>query len=180
MSGETPVVLVVDDDAERTELYASWLGSRYDVRVAHDGRAALAAVDEADAAVLGPAPPDGPGLTDALRARVVRVPVVVVVPPGGDAPVPEPDERVDEPASETALRTAVAGLVARRQYARGVDELFSIAAERAARDDDEDPELDDRFDELSDRLGETLSDLVDSAGYRAAYRAATDSDESED
>lgn len=173
---ETPVVLVVDADAERADLYATWLDPEYDVRVARDGRAALGAVDEVDAVVVGPNPPEGPGLVDALRARVLSVPVAVVVPQDADAPVPEPDERVDEPASEATLRTAVAGLVARRQYARGVDELFSLAAERAAHDD---PSLDDRFDELSDRLGETLDDLVDTAGYRAAYRAA-DPDKSKD
>ena len=178
MPEQTPVVLVVDDDAERAELYASWLGPRYDVRVAHDGRAALATVDEADAAVFGPHLPEGPGLADALRAHVVAVPVAVVVPPDADAPVPEPDERVDEPASETALRTAVAGLVARRQYTRGVDELFALATERAERAEGE--TLDDQFDELSAALGETLDDLVDSAGYRAAYRAAADPNEPED
>lgn len=173
---ETPVVLVVDDDVERADLYATWLAPEYDVRVARNGRAALKAIDEVDAAVLGPSPPEGPGLADALRARVVAIPVAVVLPPDAEPPVPEPDERVDEPATEATLRTAVAGLVARREYTRGVDELFSLAAERAACDDD--PTLDDRFDELSDRLDETLDDLVDSAGYRAAYRAA-DPDESE-
>lgn len=175
---ETPVVLVVDADADHTDLYAGWLESAYDVRVASDGRAALAAVDDADAVVLGPNQPKSPGLVDALRARVVDVPAAVVVPADGRAPVPDPDERVDAPTSEASLRAAVAAIVARRQYARGVDELFALAAERAAEGDD--PALDDEFDELSARLAETLDDLVDSAGYRAAYRAATDSDQSVD
>jgi CheY-like chemotaxis protein len=176
---ETPVVLVVDADADHTDLYAGWLESAYDVRVASDGRAALAAVDDADAVVLGPNQPKSPGLVDALRARVVSVPVAVVVPADGASPVPDPDERVDDPPSEAALRAAVAAIVARRQYTRGVDELFALAAERAAADGDGRPP-DEEFDELSARLSETLDDLVESAGYRAAYRAATDLDGSED
>ncbi|MFB6167321.1 MAG: hypothetical protein ABEJ43_00560 [Haloferacaceae archaeon] len=174
MLEETPVVLVVD--TERTDLYAEWLDPAYEVLVARDGRAALAAVDDADAAVLGPNQPESPGLVDALRARVVSLPVVAV--PDGDSPVPEPAERVDYPASETTLRAAVAAVVARRQYARGVDELYALAAERAAEGDD--PTLDEEFDELSARLAETLDELVDNAGYRAAYRAAADPDRSED
>jgi hypothetical protein len=178
MPGETPVVLVVDDDAERADLYAKWLADEYDVRVAADGRAALGSVDEADAVVFGPRRPESPGLVDAFRARVVSVPSAAVVPEGADPPVPDPDARVDAPATERSLRTAVAGLVARSEYQRGVDELFALAAERASQSEGDD-DLDARFAELDGRLGETLDELVDAAGYRAAYRAA-DPDQSDE
>lgn len=178
MPEETPVVLVVDDDGERADRYAAWLARGHDVRVAADGRTALATVDEADAVVFGPSQPESPGLVDAFRARVVSVPSAVVVPQDADSPVPEPDARVDTPATERALRTAVAGLVARSEYRRDVEELFALAAERASSPEAE-ASLDDRFAELNDRLDETLDELVDTAGYHAAYRAA-DPDKSED
>jgi CheY-like chemotaxis protein len=45
-----PWILVVEDERELAELYASWLGE-YEVAVAHSGRGALEQADAAGAAV---------------------------------------------------------------------------------------------------------------------------------
>jgi CheY-like chemotaxis protein len=166
MSDRTPVVLVVDTDPETADRLASWLAEDHAVRVAGDGRAALRVVDDADAVVLGPNRPDGPGVADAVRARVLSVPVVAL----GDHPSVVPDERVD-PDDRAALRAAVSRQVARRAYAAGVDDLYDLAVERAAADDDH---LDDRLRDLHDTVERRLDELVDRAGFEAAYRAAAD------
>lgn len=43
---ESATVLVVDDEADLTDLFDIWLSSRYDVRTAYDGEQALERMDE--------------------------------------------------------------------------------------------------------------------------------------
>lgn len=183
MLEDTPDVLVVESDIDRADLYAAWLRQECTVRVAHDAQAAIAAVDEVDAVVLGPGRPD--------RARRVlhaihehRVPTVTVVGEDGRPdPGPVPDERVEDPRSPATLRDAVAGLLARQTYSRNVGELFAAAAERAAIEsgteegaDERRRELETRVDELRERVDESLDELVESAGFAAAYRAVTEAE----
>lgn len=182
MLEDTPDVLVVESDLDRADLYAAWLQQECTVRVAHDAQAAIAAVGEVDAVVLGPGRPE--------RARRVlnaihdhRVPTVTVVGADGRTdPGPVPDERVDEPRSPAALRDAVAGLLARQTYSRNVGELFAAASEWAAVETEEGSdarrrELETRLDELRSRVDESLEELVESAGFAAAYRAIAEADE---
>ena len=39
MTGETPTVLVVDDERDLADLYAAWLADEYEVRTAYGGTA---------------------------------------------------------------------------------------------------------------------------------------------
>ena len=75
MSDRTPVVLVVDADPEAADRYASWLPDEYVVRRADGGRESLRVVDDTDVVVLGSTRSDAPGVADAVRARVLSVPV---------------------------------------------------------------------------------------------------------
>lgn len=45
MSASEETVLVVDDEEELTDLYATWLEQRFSVRTAYDGDGAMAALD---------------------------------------------------------------------------------------------------------------------------------------
>jgi CheY-like chemotaxis protein len=171
MPDRTPVVLVVDADPEATDRYASWLPDEYAVRCAGDGRESLRVVDDADVVVLGSTRSDAPGVADAVRARVLSVPVVAL----GDDPSVAPDEHLRSP-DEAGLRAAVARQVARREYAAGVDDQYDLAVARAAGDAD----ADDRFDDLHETVERRLDELVDSAGFEAAYRAAAAPPDDED
>lgn len=183
MQEETSVVLVVERDADRADLYATWLRERWTVRVVHDTRAALPVVGEVDAVVFGTGRPDqSEAIADAIRERDTPVPTAVVV--ADDTATEsdlEPDDRLAEPVSAAALREAVSELLARRAYVRRVDELYSVAAERAAVESERSgasperrQELERRVDDLRNRVDDTLDALVEASGFAAAYRAVDD------
>lgn len=188
MLEDTPVVLVVEGDVDRADLYAAWLHEEYTVRVAHDACAAIAALDEADAVVLGDDRPERVRtVLDAMDEREREVPTVAVTGEDGRADFgPTADERLDEPLSAEILRSAVSRLLVRRAYSRGIGELFAVASERAAiesdrtADGDRRRELDARLDELKERVDDTLDSLVERGGFAAAYRALDDESDYED
>lgn len=177
MLEQTPVVLVVEPDPDVADLYAAWLGeSEWRVRVAHDERAGLAALPGADVVVLGAGVADDGALLDVVGKDDASAVVVT-----DDDAVPAVGERLNQPVSAESLRRAVSGVLARREYARGVGELFSLASERAAAEsgreevpDERRRELEARVDELRDRLDDTLDDLAENAGFDAAYRVVED------
>lgn len=180
MKAETPVVLIVEEDRDRAELYASWLAGECEVRVAHDAPGALDALDrDVDVAVLG-RPGTWAGSDDvlsAVRDRGSEVGVAMVR--GSDADLEAltraPDEVLPAPVTPSALRRTVSVLAAGRAYARGIRDLFSLARERAAVESGEAPgpdgDLDDRVADLRDRLDGTLDTLIEEAGVDAVYRA---------
>ena len=47
-----PTILVVDDERQLADLYATWVGDDYAVRTAYDGQSALEQADEAVDVVL--------------------------------------------------------------------------------------------------------------------------------
>jgi len=184
MMPETPVALIVDDDRDRAELYASWLDGECSVRVAHDAPGALDAFDDdIDVVVLVSPGPDPPGdVLSPLRTEAPGVRVVVVR--DGDADLAAlaraPDEILPTPVPSATLRRTVATLAAERAYARGVRDLFSLARKRAAIESDDAAgaddagDLDARIDALRDRLDGTLDDPVEGGGFDAVYRALVD------
>lgn len=174
MTTDQPLVLVVEDEPDLADLYATWLDDDYDVRVAYGGREALDALDDAvDVVLLDRRMPDlsGDEVLVALRERDIdcRVAMVTAVEPDFDIIEMGFDAYLVKPVLRDDLRETVGRLLTRGTYDAQVRELFSLASKRAALMTQKDPaelaeneayqELDRRFDELRDELDETVAEL---------------------
>ncbi|MFB6303282.1 MAG: HalX domain-containing protein [Haloferacaceae archaeon] len=189
MTTETPIVLVVDHDRDRAQLYASYLDTECDVRVANDGPGALDALDDDVDVLVLVRPGSGSGVDDvstALGDRRSDVRVVLIRERDADlaALTRAPDEVLSAPVSAGTLRRTVSVLAAGRAYARGIGDLFSLARKRADVESDGTDDvraLDARIDDLRAQLDRTLATLLDEGDFAAVYRAidddATDSDD---
>ena len=75
-------VLLVDDDPDILEALRQALEDSFEIRLAHDGREAVAALEREpiDALVLDLMMPvlDGPGVLAAMRDKGMRTPVIIV------------------------------------------------------------------------------------------------------
>lgn len=126
----SPTVLVVDDDRDLADLYATWLAERYVVHTAYGGQEALDAVDELgndlDAILLDRRMPDISGdlALVLLRDRGYDCPVAMVsaVDPAGDIVALGFDDYLVKPATQDDLFGLVDSLVS-------IDSLDSLARE---------------------------------------------------
>lgn len=185
MSADQPLVLIVEDEPDLADLYATWLKDEYRVRVAYGGREALEALDEAvDVVLLDRRMPDLSGdeaLTE-IRNRdfECRVAMVTAVEPDFDIVAMGFDDYLVKPVSKEALEGTVSNLLLRNSYDDGVKELFSLASKKALLDSEKDAtsldsneeytELDGRLKELRAELDETLQSLDDERDITAVYR----------
>ena len=187
MSG-THTVLVVDDEAGITDLYAEWLSDRYEVLTAYSGREAVEQLDEeVDVALLDRRMPDmsGDEVLDEIRERGLdcRVGMVTAVDPDFDILEMGFDTYVVKPTTEEELGETVETLVQRATYDDNVQEYYSLSARRAAleankgraelENNDEYAELEDRIEEMEAALEESFADL-DDQGFRAAFHSFSD------
>jgi DNA-binding response OmpR family regulator len=185
MTTDQPLVLVVEDEPDLADLYATWLDDDYDVRVAYGGREALDALDDAvDVVLLDRRMPDlsGDEVLVALRERDIdcRVAMVTAVEPDFDIIEMGFDDYLVKPVSRDALVSTVSNLLLRTEYDEGVQELFSLASKKAVlesekgptslQENDEYRELDDRLDGLRDDLDRKLDELDDEDGLDVLYR----------
>lgn len=166
---EPATVLVVDDDPDLAALYAEWLADDYDVRVAHDGRRALAILGEApvDVALLDRRMDDvsGDEVLAAIqnRGHDCRTAMVTAVDPDFDVVDMPFDDYLAKPVSRADLRETVAGLVALDEYAALQLELSSKRVRRSVlRGEKRRVELDesDEFDRLEEEI-EALEERLD-------------------
>jgi len=117
-----PSLLIVDDEAEITDLYAMWLADDYDVHVAHDADSALDEIAERefDAVMLDHRLSDGSGddVLLSLRSRGYDGPIALVtaVPPDFDILEMGFDDYVEKPVGRDALVDTVADLVETASY----------------------------------------------------------------
>lgn len=153
-----PVVLVVDDDARLTELYASMLEG-YEVRAANDGNEGLAMVDDTvDVVLLDRKMPEIAGERVARRIAE-EYPSVQVVLLASDrldeAALTVPFDRyLRKPVTATGLTETVEDLLTPREETvrRYLSTLAKTAAFNGDRDIDAYQELVRRRDELADEL----------------------------
>jgi len=136
MSDDTPLVLVVEDERDLSQLYRTWLAKSYRVRTAHDGRAALDELDEeVDIVLLDRRMPDlsGDEVLDRIRERGLdcRVAMVTAVEPDTDIVDMAFDDYLVKPVSEDELERMVENLRIRDEYGDGVKRLFSLASKKA-------------------------------------------------
>jgi DNA-binding response OmpR family regulator len=137
MTGDTPTVLVVDDERDLADLYAAWLSDRYEVRTAYGGEEAIEAVSEAvDVALIDRLMPNvsGDEVLDHIRSEGYdcRVSMVTAVEPDFDIIEMGFDEYIVKPIRRDDLVDVVESLVSRSAYDRQLQEFFALASKRAA------------------------------------------------
>ncbi|MFC7216431.1 response regulator transcription factor [Saliphagus sp. GCM10025334] len=170
-----PTILVVDDERELVDLYASWMRDSYAVRTAYTGRGALEQVsDEVDVVLLDRQMPDlaGDEVLDELRRRGHDCWVIMVtaVDPGLDIIDLDVDDYVTKPVSRTTLTRLIETLRAKSRYGQhGRREVAALSNKKEALDGSlsiDDLEGTDRYQ----RLEADLQELGDSMGDGFAER----------
>lgn len=195
MSADQPLVLIVEDEPDLADLYATWLRENCRVRVAYGGHEALDQLDEdVDVILLDRRMPDLSGdeaLTE-IRSRgfECRVAMVTAVEPDFDIVAMGFDDYLVKPVSKEALEETVDNLLLRNSYNDGVQELFSLASKKALlesekeaaalEENDEYRELDARLSELRANLDETLRQFDEERDIAAVYRDLGDNSAFED
>jgi DNA-binding response OmpR family regulator len=167
MSSDPPLVLVVEDERDLADLYATWLRGEYRVRVAYGGREAIEKLDDAvDVALLDRRMPDlsGDETLEAIREEGVecRVAMVTAVEPDFDIVAMGFDDYVVKPVSRDGLTETVESLLLRNTYDDGMQELFALASKKALLESEKDPatlESNREYRELSERVSELRADL---------------------
>ena len=185
MSSEPPLVLVVEDERDLADLYATWLRSEYRVRVAYGGREAIEKLDgEVDAALLDRRMPDlsGDETLKAIREEGIkcRVAMVTAVEPDFDIVEMGFDDYLVKPVSRSTLTETVENLLLRSTYDEGIQELFALASKKALLESEKDLatlESNEEYQELSEQvadlradLNETLATLDSDDEMEAIYR----------
>ena len=163
MSDDLPLVLVVEDERDLSDLYRTWLAESYRVRTAEDGRAALDELDdEVDVVLLDRRMPDlsGDEVLDRIRERGFdcRVAMVTAVEPDTDIVDMAFDDYLVKPVSEEELVRMVENLRIRDAYSDGVKRLFSLASKKALLESEKDPNALDASSEYR-QLCADLTDL---------------------
>ena len=169
MSGDTPLVLVVEDERDLSDLYRTWLANTYRVRTARDGRTALEELDdEVDIVLLDRRMPDlsGDEVLDRIRELDLdcRVAMVTAVEPDTDVVDMAFDDYLVKPVSEAELVRTVENLRIRDEYGDGVKRLFSLASKKALLESEKDMlelESNSDYQRLCADLGDLRADLDD-------------------
>jgi DNA-binding response OmpR family regulator len=178
MSGDTPIVLVVEDERDLAELYATWLGGTYRVRTARDGRTALEQLDdEVRVVLLDRRMPDlsGDEVLDTIRERGLgcRVAMVTAVEPDVDVVEMRFDDYLVKPVSKAELDRTVSNLLVRDEYDDGVQELFSLASKKALLESEQDRAALEDADEYQQLLAD-IDDLRNELDDKLARLAETE------
>ena len=167
-----PTVLVVEDEPDVAETYRRWLQSAYDVRLAADGEAAMAAVDDAvDVVLLDRMMPEMSGgeVLREIRDRGIdcRVAMVTAVDPDFDVIEMGFDAYVTKPPDREELFETIDRLVDRADLDGDLQEYYSLVARRSALETEKtDAELaeSDQYDDLLDRIDDARSAADDDLG----------------
>lgn len=197
MTADTTSVLIVEDEPELAELYATWLEDRFRVETAHDGTDATEAIDETfDVVLLDRRIPgqSGVDVLDAIRDRGLesRVAMVTAIEPDFDIVDMRFDDYLLKPVSRDELRNGIDRLLLRRAYDEQLQEFFTLASKKAMlvsqkseaelQSSQEYAELEDRLAVLRVQVDETRTELLEQTSYRQLYqeieRVPTRSDES--
>jgi DNA-binding response OmpR family regulator len=175
-------VVVVDDEEDVADLYATWLDGDHQVETAYDGESALEAIDEnVDVLFLDRQMPGTTGdeVLDRLDDSEVdcRVVMVTAVDPDFDIVSMPFDDYLTKPVSRTDLETSVSEMLRRERYDDQLQEYFSMASKKATPESEKKAlELDDheeyrevsrRVEELREQADETADELDD---FESAFR----------
>lgn len=181
--GAVTTVLIVEDERDLCDLYATWLDDAFDVRVAYNGTDALEIVDDVvDVVLLDRRMPDrsGDDVLGEIRDRGLgcRVVMVTAVDPEFDIVDLGFDDYLTKPVSPDELRAAVDSVLVRRQYDSRVQELFALYSTRRVLEADgvaSAPEHRAEYEELQGRIAALEAELddrlaaFDEGDFRAAF-----------
>jgi DNA-binding response OmpR family regulator len=185
MSEDPPLVLVVEDEPDLADLYATWLRADYRVRTAYGGQEALDTLDdEIDVILLDRRMPglSGDEVLTEVRSRGVgcRVSMVTAVEPDFDIIEMGFDTYLVKPVTKDALIDTVEELLTRSDYDEGVQELYSLSSKKALleseksqsslADNEEYLELLDRLTDLQEELDETTGAMTDHDDFVGLFR----------
>ncbi|ADB61017.1 response regulator receiver protein [Haloterrigena turkmenica DSM 5511] len=126
-----PTILVVEDERELADLYATWVSEDYEVHTAYDGRSALEAMSGAvDVVLLDRHMPDLTGDEVLNRIRAAGhdcwAIMVTAVDPGLDIVELDIDDYVTKPVSRAQLTRIIENLRVQSRY--GGDGRRELAA----------------------------------------------------
>ena len=173
---ETLTALVVDDDRDIADLYATWLAMDYETRTAYSGEEALQRVgDEVDIVFLDRRMPDRTGdeVLERIRERGLdcRVVMVTAVDPDFDIVSMEFDDYLTKPVLREDLTAIIEQLREREEYSQTIQKLFSLTSKKAAleaektpselEDNEEYQELLEHVDALEAEADPTTTNLED-------------------
>jgi DNA-binding response OmpR family regulator len=185
MSEERPVVLIVEDEPDLADLYATWLRDEYVPRVTYGGAEALEELDdEVSVVLLDRRMPEvsGDAVLEAIRDRDIdcRVAMVTAVEPDFDIVAMGFDDYLVKPVSKDVLRATVDNMHLRSSYDAGVQRLFSLASKKALleseksqtalADNPEYADLEAELGELRADLDETIRELGERDEFVSVYR----------
>lgn len=185
MNGNTPTVLVVDDEPALADGHAARLEADYAVRTAYDGSEALDRLDASvDVVLLDRRMPclRGEDVLAHIREEAYdcRVAMLTGVEPNFDILDLGIDDYVTKPVGREELLDLVERLMCRARYDRQLQEYFALASKAAAletehgpgalADDDEYLKLQDELDRLRDELDDALEALPRQERYAIAAR----------
>jgi DNA-binding response OmpR family regulator len=190
-----PTVLVVEDEPDVAEIYRRWLQSAYDVRLAADGEAAMAAVDgSVDVVLLDRMMPQMSGgeVLREIRDRGIdcRVAIVTAVDPDFDVVEMGFDAYVTKPPEREELFETIDRLVDRADLDDDLQEYYSLVARQSALEAEKtEAELaeSDQYDDLLDRIddarsaaNEGLGDMGSDPEFVGAVREIMDEEAGDD
>lgn len=138
MTGDSPRVLVVEDERELADLYGDWLSNRYKTDVAYSGTDAQNRLEQKryQVVLLDRRMPDlsGDELLDTIREQNLdcRVAMVTAVSPDFDIIEMGFDSYVVKPVTADDLYDVVERLSNLNEYERQVQQLYTLIDKRAA------------------------------------------------
>lgn len=192
MTDKPPLVLVVEDEPDLADLYATWLRADYRVRTAYGGKEALEQLDdEIDVILLDRRMPglSGDEVLEAVRGRGIdcRVSMVTAVEPDFDIIEMGFDTYLVKPVTKEALIETVEELCTRGSYDAGVQELFSLSSKKALLeseksqsslvDNEEYQQLSERITELRAELDETTGSMTDHDDFVGLFESFETADD---
>ncbi len=141
---DQPVVMVVEDDQNLADLYATWLDD-YTVKTAYDGEAALKQIDRrVDVVLLDRRMPGQSG--DEVLGRIrergfdCQVAMVTAVEPDFDILKLDIDDYLTKPIEKDALRSTVQNLLERGGLEQELQTYMALAEKKTALEQTKAPE----------------------------------------
>jgi DNA-binding response OmpR family regulator len=172
--GDSPTVLVVDDEEEVADVYALRLRNEYETRVAYGGEDALETIDEdVDIVLLDRRMPDvsGDEVLETIRDRGIdcRIIMLTAVDPGLDIVDMPFDDYLCKPVEKDDLVQAIEQQLQVHRYDEQLSEYLEVTSKvtlleaelppQEVEESDELQEMKHRADELKTEMDDVLDEF---------------------
>jgi DNA-binding NtrC family response regulator len=178
---EDATVLIVDDEEDVADTYAGALGDRYDITTTHSGEQALEAVGPAtDIVLLDRRMPgmSGDEVLEEIRDSGLecRVVMITAVEPDIDIISMAFDEYLVKPVTAGQLNDVVERMLARKDLAEQIQQMFTLASRLATLEsklDYEQLRTSEEYDKLTAEFNELRGNVTLPDGVEDPYLEAT-------